>query len=190
MTDVMESEERGFGVSHFGPNLGMVSDGNYPDEGSGAMGRKLRCQSHLRTSAYRGWPFDYDTCWIGLAYEPGYYPPEKKKEVPEEERLITCPVDRKPFHPTRKDNIYCSDSCRRKGARRGGKDAMKERTDSFMRICEAPRCEKSLAGRKASARHCSAKCRKRAAYHRKTARTVPFSGFPRREIGRKETQAG
>ncbi len=181
MTEVMESEKGGFEVSHFDLSLGVLSDGNYPDEGSNTLGRKLRCQSHLRTSAYRGWPFQFDTCWIGLASEPGYYPPIKTRISsnlePEEERLITCPIDRKPFHPTRADNIYCSDRCRRTGSRMGGVAAGvgdRMESDSFMRICEGPGCEESLAGRKASARFHAAKCRKRAAYHRKRTTIVPF----------------
>lgn len=188
-----ESEKIGLGVSHFDPNLGAVSDGNSGVEGKDAMGRKLRrkmgCSSHPRKTAYRGWPLAYDACWVGLASEPGYYPEIRpaKTEVPEEDRLITCPVDRQPFHPRRADNIYCSDACRRKGARMGGKGTAvggRMENESFMRICEGPGCEESLAGRKASARFHAAKCRKRAAYHQRMAQPVPFRGFPRRETGR------
>ncbi len=84
------------------------------------------------------------------------------------EGMRVCPACGGPFRPSRADNIYCSDSCQRKGSRRGRETITgRMENDRLMRRCEAPGCDRSLIGLTARAKYCSTKHRVKAAYHRR-----------------------
>ncbi len=168
MNEVMESEtlgreiadtdERGLGVTLFAPNAVVLSDGNSGPPWISTLGRNGR-----RKTSYLGWAFDYDPAEVGILAPTDFELPRRG-----DEKLVTCPMCGDPFRPRRSDHVYCSPSCRRRGARRGG-TAIVTTDDQRMRRCEASDCEKSLTRRTKRARFCSDRCRKKAAYWRRPA---------------------
>ncbi len=168
MTEVRESEtlsqeiadtkERGLGVTLFAPNAVVLSDGNSAPRPPSTMGRNGR-----RETSYRGWVFEYDPAEVGILAPTDFELPRRG-----DEKLVTCPMCGEPFHRKRSDQVYDSPRCRRKGARRGG-SAVVTTDDERMRRCEASDCSESLTRRTRRARFCSDRCRKKAAYWRRSA---------------------
>lgn len=155
MTAAADSEERGQGVTLFARNAVVLSDGNPGSPMNTTLGRNGR-----RKTSYLGWAFDYNPAEVGILAPTEFELPRRG-----DERLTTCPICRGTFLPRRSDHLYCSDGCRRKGGRQGGREKMETRSDAFMRRCQAPGCGKSLAGRTARAKFCpGSRCRKAAYY--------------------------
>ncbi len=151
--EIADTEERGLGLSDFGPILGVEPYGNL-DPGD--------ISSTLRNDAPE--TFLCPGCDRVIQTDPIHaHLPAKRPAV---EGTRACPVCRGSFRPSRSDHLYCSDSCQRKGSRLG-RSTIEERmeSDSFMRRCQAPDCENTLIGRTARAKYCSPACRVRAAYH-------------------------
>ncbi len=153
MTEAADTEEKGLGLSDFDPFLGTKPYANlHPEDISSAL-RKDAPETFLC-------PF----CNRVILTDPIHrHTPARRQAV---EGMRICPACGDPFRPSRSDHRYCSDSCQRKGSRRG-RETIEGRmeSDSFMRRCQAPDCEKSLIGRTARAKYCSPACRVRAAYH-------------------------
>lgn len=151
MTAAADTQERGLGLSDFGPNLVVEPYANTDPRDISSALRKDAPETFLC-------PF----CNRMIQTDPIHlHTPAKRKAV---KGLAICVRCESPFSPSRADNIYCSEDCQRTGHRRGLRSRLE--SDSFMRRCAAPDCEETLIGRTARAKYCSPACRVRGAYHR------------------------